>query len=568
MLQVISGKFFTTEELYAFDAKSVLFSNYQWIDKIDTSIGTIEPIHPFNDIVATYVFQYRNQIEKEKSEPLVRTGDEEITDQFRLLCMFWFRAYFNKEKNLVERYCQHIPSSQPFSFFPVFVPRYFDRHIHGVLTEAEGFPAFVEKVLWLERRAYEQVICSLRHLFDALELSSMNIDLAYSMLVYVLESYSQTFDGYEPIWNDYDPTTKTKLDAALKDIDIEKGNRIREILVASANFKAQQRMLDYVETAIDSDYFLQPSQDIKAPLRRSELKQALRNAYSLRSGFTHELKPIQEQLTNPRIGEFDTFPWEGQAYLTFGGLFRLTYYIIQKFISSQPVVTQESYDYQNHFPKVIHMEMSPQYWIGYTGNFHGSVAPKHLSALLQLSENVAFRDGHLMDITALCERIEEIYYQSENRFRPSLFAIYYLYNSSVPEEFRSQGYELFISRNFAIFDECSIEALISLLLTGRSWDWDSATCESVILKYLGKKYSANSLRIPMLFEIGMVTHLANRFLDSGRYEKYAKWLRYALTDLPGNFGLQMFIQKCLDQGDKVDFFGFIRTSAPGISPNM
>lgn len=38
-----------------------------------------------------------------------------------------------------------------------------------------------------------------------------NLDLAYSMLVYSLESLSQSFDNFELIWEDYNPEIKNEL---------------------------------------------------------------------------------------------------------------------------------------------------------------------------------------------------------------------------------------------------------------------------------------------------------------------------------------------------------------------
>ncbi len=569
MLQIISGKFFTTEELYAFDAKSVLFSNYSWIGKIDTAIGSIEPVFSTKDIVTSYIFQYRNRIEKEKCHPLVRTGDPDITDQFRLLCMFWFQAYFNKEKSTVERYCQHSPTSQPFSFYPIFISRFFDRHIHGVHTEVEGFPAFIDKVIGLERKSFEQVICSLHHLFNALELSILNFDLAYSMLVYVLESYSQAFDDFQPTWRDFDPLTRSKLDAVIQEIDKNQAERIRDVLITSSNFKAQQRMLDYVEKTLSTEYFLQQSRGLKIPLRKSELKTALKNAYTLRSNFAHTLQSVQEQLPNVNVGEFDTFHWEGRPYLTFRGLFRLTYGIIKEFISLQPVIEKESYDYYNHLPNVFHFEVDPKYWIWMTENFRENDAIKRFSGLLQELENVIFSDKPVVDMRALLEVIKDLYPQTKKKSpnRPALFSIYYLCNSLVSEELRSPDCINFINYFMGIYDSCSIEAMISQLITGIEWRWDSITCEEMITRYLKEKYTPKSLKIPLLFEMGMITHLANRFLLSGRYTKYKEWLQFVITDLPSQPELQNYVRERLDRCEPVSLFEFIQALVPENSKN-
>jgi hypothetical protein len=561
MLQVISGKFFTTTDLHEYKGKSVLFSNYGWIGKIDTCVGSIEPVIDNNKgNITTYVFQYTNRIEKEKSFPAVRIGDSEIADQFRLLCTFWFKSYFNAEKSVVDQYCQNSPLLPSNPFDPVPISRIFNKHIFGVLAEAEGFPAFVKKVIGLERKVYEQVISSFYQLFNALELSRHNIDLAYSMLVYVLESYAQLFDNFQPSWDDYDPPIRDKLNAVLNEFPSDQVNNIQEILISSKNFRAQQRFIDFVESFTRDDFFIGQSRGLKFCIRKSELRAALRNAYKLRSNFTHELQPIQEQLRHENIAEYDTFHWDNQPYLTFKGLFRLTYHVVEEFISSRLQVDREEYAYFTEFPGSVPMKLSPQYWIA-NPNFQGKDAVKRLSGLLQILEDASFHNGKLVNIKELIELIQKQYHQATKEFRPSLFAIHYIYNTIAPEEIRASQSESFIQDNIEIFDACSIEALISKNILGEECNWDLAICEDVIKTYLMKKTSPNSLEIPLLLEMGMITNLANGFLYSGSKEKYSEWLQYAITDLPGQSEYQNYIRNCLDQEEPVYLFEFIRGQA-------
>jgi hypothetical protein len=63
MLQIISGKFFDSDDRYAYDAKGIVFGNYSWRHPIQTCVATLEPVDTYAS-VASYVISYVNQIEK------------------------------------------------------------------------------------------------------------------------------------------------------------------------------------------------------------------------------------------------------------------------------------------------------------------------------------------------------------------------------------------------------------------------------------------------------------------------------------------------------------------------
>lgn len=44
MLQIISGKFFKSENRHVFDGKGITYSNYAWFNPVQTCVATIEPV--------------------------------------------------------------------------------------------------------------------------------------------------------------------------------------------------------------------------------------------------------------------------------------------------------------------------------------------------------------------------------------------------------------------------------------------------------------------------------------------------------------------------------------------
>jgi len=125
MLQIISGKFFKSDNRYIHEAKGITYSNYSWIEPIKTCVATLEPVDTYKS-VSSYVISYTNQIEKERAGVLVRTGDSEIVQQFQLLCIFGLKAFFDTDRNNVEINCRERPKSSNDFYLPsIFVPRFF-----------------------------------------------------------------------------------------------------------------------------------------------------------------------------------------------------------------------------------------------------------------------------------------------------------------------------------------------------------------------------------------------------------------------------------------------------------
>lgn len=65
MLQIISGKFFTSDDRECHPGKGITYSNYSWIGPITTGIASIEPVYFSSSNVTPYVISYLNQIEKD-----------------------------------------------------------------------------------------------------------------------------------------------------------------------------------------------------------------------------------------------------------------------------------------------------------------------------------------------------------------------------------------------------------------------------------------------------------------------------------------------------------------------
>ena len=545
MLQIISGKFFKKDyPLYIHDAKGILYSNYSWIEPIKTCIATLEPVDTYRSI-SSYVINYKNQIEKEEGPgSIIQIGDPEIVHQFQLICIFGLKAFFDVDRNNVEINCRERANRSNDYYLPSkFVSRFFQSEIHGQKDEVETFIKFVDKVIGLPREKYLAIISCLENILNALQVLNYNLDLAYSMLVFSLESLSQNFDDFDPIWDDYDVAIKHKLEPHLNNIDQRISEDIQKILLESKNFRLQQRFIYYITNQISDHFFTDEASNIESALKKSELKRVLRNAYTMRSKYAHQLEPIQDQLRNSHIGEGDVFHWDNEPYLTFDGLVRLTYHVINNFINYQDYLESEEYDWKKDLPGIIVLKKAPQYWIWEAEGFISPQATARFSGFLENLQQAITSGSGLVDLGKLLEKYESLIPTAKKEYKISMLATYCLYNKHIATESRRPDYEEFLEKYNEEFNLCCIEMMIVYLLLNLKWPWEIEQCVSTYEKYNDKKFTKSSLSIPLLTELCLINNIANIYLNAGNTAEYDRWLDVAFFESAGKPDIQRIINE-------------------------
>src|SRR5688500_10105370 len=93
MLQIITGKFFTTDQLYVTHHRGVLYTNYHplWQRKTETAIGVLLPTIRQGNI-STWVYEVDERLEAVRpdgqKEFMISTGGDEIIQDFSAVVAF------------------------------------------------------------------------------------------------------------------------------------------------------------------------------------------------------------------------------------------------------------------------------------------------------------------------------------------------------------------------------------------------------------------------------------------------------------------------------------------------
>ncbi|WP_411735387.1 hypothetical protein [Paenibacillus sp. M2] len=542
MLQISSGKFFNDSELHITKRTVVLYSNLRHHSIIETKVGRLEPAFTgANDQVQVYLFTYENRIPK--GGVLVAVGDEEIVDQFIFYCSIKFKSIFTRDPDVIKKYCNNSPKDDSLSNSPLsLISHFFNTENNISVVSVEDFILSTEKLIGLPREIYSGVMACYRNIYHSLLHLNTNVDLAYSQLVYCLESLSQNFDGFVPTWDDYDQNIRLKLDVLLTSVGNEElSEEIRNILVKSANLKSQARFINFILQNTNDSFFQSEASESKYAIKKLDLKVALGNTYGQRSSFVHALKSMKKEAKMPTVTSGEVFLEDSNPFLTYRGLMRLTLHVLTNVVNAQPLLEKEEYNWHDELPGVVKMNLSPQYWLGKTTNFKPEHATKKLegfviafTSMLQNKEKVL-----KFDLRPLLELYENLLPNSKEFDKLNMYALYVFYHELVAEDLKLPNYLATIDKYKDLLAKCSIEAmLLELFFEDLSGNWDANTRELTFKQYKKLSYKIKKISLPNSIEVTIILAIANEFLKENNEYKFKELINVALNQLSGSIKLQ------------------------------
>jgi len=559
MLQIISGKFFNSDNRYAFDSQAILFSNYSWIDRVNGKIATLCPVFSKMGNQPVYIMEFVNQIEKTENSVLVRTSEDEIITQFQNILMFGLKSIFDTEKRVIEKNCRFYSGTNSDYYPAKYVPRYFDAVIHGNSDEIKEFEKLVKKIIGLPRDDYNIILKCIEAFSNSLKLLDNSFDLAYSMLIFCLETLSQNFDDYLLEWSDFNQNNE--IDELLYDIDKETAENLRKTILMDKNLKLQKRFVDFIIKNTSESFFTLESNAVEFPIRRSEYERALKNAYNVRSSFAHELQPVLLHLKNPGIARGDYYKDNGNPYFTYSGLLRVTRHVLLNIIQKKPCLEREDYNWMAELPNILVMQVASQHWLGRTDGFKESEAKQRLSAFLgEISLIHLNLSTSITDCTDLMKIYEDIIPRTKTYKKIPLAVHYYLYNFYLPEKQRTQNF-LKIAEQLneeKICDIPTIENILYNILANQKLVWTNEECAEEYMKYKNGKFNSKNLILPQLYEITILIEIANKCYNEGHFEKYQKWVNLAYLESVGLNKLQDFINEKWSEGSLIENIEIMR----------
>ncbi len=196
MLQIITGKFFTTEHHFKTLHRGTFHTNYKAFGEepfVTTSIGRLFPAAGFDDLNA-FNYELMEKIEGVMaSGTLTSTGGIELAADFAALVFFVLNAVCSPDPDLVRRLTFATAPDFGSSHRPRnYLRRIFDARLMMQPGDGQRISEFFTTLVALKRAAFESVIRAIRRYVIATHRIADEPDLAYTLLVMSIESLAQS----------------------------------------------------------------------------------------------------------------------------------------------------------------------------------------------------------------------------------------------------------------------------------------------------------------------------------------------------------------------------------------
>lgn len=567
MLQVTSGKFFKSADRIREDSEGVLYSNYAWDGPITTSVATLQRTNAQN-APARYTLKYVNQVEKDsppKNTLLVALPDNIIVEQFRLLSTFGLKAFFHREDAVVMASCREKGPDNWDNGPAFFVPRFLASKIAGRQDEVDTFVSLTNKVISLPRSAYKGVILALRSFNDALQVVGQNHELAYSMLVFCLDSLAQEYDSYEPQWEHYPQEVRGALERLFVETSSPPFEQVQAVLLKDANLRATRRFIDFTAGHLDDSFFRGEAPAGRAALRKSEVEHALRNAYNFRSRYAHELSPMVGFVKIVPAASGDVVRMSNQTYLTLNGLCRLTHHVITQFIMRQPAIDGEDIDWRRENPYIIQVPMAPEMWVHREDGLTAAMARSRLAGHLSQLESYFVSGGQVTNLKNVLAAFQPLMNGATRDERLAILALNAIYSSHSEDGDVPENFSEFMQPHLKELHDCSIESMLVMIEIGGPWRWTIDECRAAWDGYRRDRFKERGFQVPVLYEIALLSELARKYLESGDQVAHSALMAEAILDAAGWPGVQTYLANRQNPSDRITIYDICK-AAKGVAP--
>ncbi len=552
MLQILSGKFFNENiPIKEFEDKAIFYSNIMMFGKIETELWTLESID-LNPSVSSYLLTLKGHYLKDTHQ----LSHPEAVDEFRLLTSFWFKSIFEYDKIDVEILCRDIRQNPNDNQIPSkILPEYFS--LQKVSADFENFKEFIDKVLKLSRKEYKAILSSIGLFFQALNAVNYNIELAFSLMVFAIESLCQKFDGFEETWEDYDGNIKSEINNLVETYDIsdEDFENFKKVLLKNDHQKATRRFINFCIDYVSDDFFKNEAANSKNPLKKSDLPHVLKNCYSIRSSYVHSLEKIEKiNYLISMMDDKETLKNENDIFLTFTGLTRLVHHILKNFIFSCEETGFEVIDFFEEVPYLAKMPLVPQYWITKAEGFNpGDIFIYYHYFLTLLTQ--PHDKGMFLEFKELIQKIEkDLKNGVKKNFKDATLIFYYLCNKLYGEDGISDKFNLTCEKYDinSVLNKLNIETLICKLVLSEEICWSLDDIIICYENYVKNKFRKNALNLSDFYENCIVMYICKRFYYDEDYDGFNEWMGKLILELPSKVKCQEYIQNCMDEKKDIE----------------
>ncbi|MEG1008532.1 MAG: hypothetical protein RSF67_01700 [Clostridia bacterium] len=541
MLQVISKKFFKSNNYHKTEVKTIIYSNVNLFHKIETEIAVLTNIETYNGIT-TYLLTFENVLEYQKDPKfqLVSVGEGEIIADLLACFSFYFNGVFSSDKNFIDNLIRSERQNVCDKSVPQkLLPEIFKRNIYITEDKSSDFNGFIKNLIGLPNEQYMKVIGSIKQLKDSIITINYNLELAYTMMVAAVESLSTSVDGYETKWEDCltQNNRRKRLTSVLENFKIDDSDEIKKIIIEDTHAKLGMRYRMFILKYISNKYYEETVGENILKCKESQLVKAINNSYQLRSSYIHALERLPNLIEHS--GEAEVYNQDNNLFFTFNGLARITIFVIKEFIYAQQKVEKEDINYMNKLPETINVMMASEYWIDNQEGYSIESSMKYYQGLLEFVSKGEYKENGFIRLNEVCNKIERLIKGENNKNKKiPLVSFYFIYNNLVIEECKCKNEAKFCEKHEDILEVPCIENAMIYIVFGAKFPWNIDILNDIYNKYDSSRYQKNTIRIPNKLEVCYMLECANIAFHEGRDDILEKFIIKAFKESAGDKYIQ------------------------------
>ncbi|OZC01189.1 hypothetical protein [Rubricoccus marinus] len=538
MIQVLTGKFFATDDVFVTSQRGVLHTNYALHRPITTPVGVLKPVDDvFGQRPLHLVYEFEQRIEKVRrdgtKEFIMGVGVDSILVDMAAILSFELQVTCSPTPDVVARLTRK--TKPPHNGAPAsFVARVFDPEVKWDPSDGPRLATFIEDLVGLRRDRFESVMRAIRRYVTALRRLDDDPGMAYALLVAAVESLAQKYDDHETNWSDLPDQRRAPIDKALEGVEGEEADRVREAILQHEHLALGRRFQAFTTNHIPDSFFRVDAVGRPCPIPRDLIGVAVRQAYNLRSSAVHTLSGLPDPIgAVPSHADYTAV--EGRPALTVAGLTHVARAAIREFVRRSEKVETEEIEYLKRMGNTVSVRLAPTFLLGYADGYNHASATRYLSGLLEELAAVYLRpeSATLTNLAPVLEKIrEQIKGVSPAQQRPML-ALFVVYCSAVNPESVPDDWLETANQYTAAFDEPSVEALIAATLGGLNLAGPIEPLEAAFNTYLNRRSKKNAFHLPPLFDAAIALELAEAYREAGSEDDARRLIQRAVELYPG-----------------------------------
>ena len=556
MLQIISGKFFTSDKINQTVHRGTFYTNYVVPNRdrrgaaIELPIGKLMPSTAWGGLsTLTYeIFERLEAFEPDgQASSYIASDGVDLSKDLAAFISFTIGVTCTVDLELTCRLVADRNTSPTSTGVPrQYAARIFDREVLAEQHDIEDLQRLLSTLLALERRSYDAAMRAIRRYVTATHRLADDFTLAYSMMVMSIEALAADFDEFTPSWRDYAQEKRLRIDNVLKDVSPALAARVRDAVLSNEHIALSRRFREFAIGNLDPDYFRCDAIGVLRPASKADLRHALQHAYEIRSRYVHALTEAPRELWGfPSLSE--TAEIGGKPSLTFQGLTRLSRKIIWRFIEKAPKGDVQSFDWRSALPGCVRVRGAPRTWIGNPAMFNVTTAKTYLSGLLEEISNTLLEvdEPKLTDLTKVLDKVEKVTPElREPGQRLPMLALYHLYNYLLPQDCRHPCWQEFVDKHKSDYEPPSMESAVVRLFLSQPAPWPGIFYQEIWSKYSNQRRHKKGMWMGALFEAAICLEIAERMRIEDDEVVAREFVEQAVECFPGHKPLIEFESAC------------------------